>query len=312
MSVIQLQELSKWYGEVIGLNNVSAEISDGITGLLGPNGAGKSTLMGLALGQLRPSRGRMTVFGKDPWDNPRILSRIGYCPEGDPFWPNVSGFQFVLLLARLSGLHGQDARNATHEAIERVAMTPHAGRAIRGYSKGMRQRIKIAQALVHRPELLVLDEPMTGADPIARHDLATLFRALVGQGVHIVVSSHVLHEVEALTPRILMINHGRIVAQGDVHAVRRALLNRPHAIRVRLAEPRRLAARAAAWDFVSGVSMPASDTIILETLLPEKAYEQLSQLVLEEELSVAEISGADDSLEAVFSYLTRPGMKPVS
>ncbi len=312
MSVIQLQELSKWYGEVIGLNNVTAEISDGITGLLGPNGAGKSTMMGLALGQLQPSRGRITVFGKDPWDNPKILSRVGYCPEGDPFWPNVSGYEFVLLLARLSGLRGKAAKSATSEAIERVAMTPHAGRAIRGYSKGMRQRIKIAQALVHRPELLVLDEPMTGADPIARHDLATLFRGLAGQGVHIVVSSHVLHEVEALTPRILMINHGRIVAQGDVHAVRRALLNRPHAIRVRLAEPRRLAARAAAWDFVSGVSMPASDTIILETLLPEKAYEQLSQLVLEEEMSVAEISGADDSLEAVFSYLTRPGMKPVS
>ncbi len=309
MSIIQLDELSKWYGEVIGLNNVSAGISEGITGLLGPNGAGKSTMMGLALGQLRPSRGRITVFGKDPWDNPRILSRVGYCPEGDPFWPNVSGFQFVLLLARLSGLRGKAAKSATESAIGQVAMTANAGRAIRGYSKGMRQRIKIAQALVHRPELLVLDEPMTGADPIARHDLATLFRALASQGVHIVVSSHVLHEVEALTPRILMINHGRIVAQGDVHAVRRALLNRPHAIRVRLAEPRRLAAKVAAWDFVSGVTMPASDTIILQTQLPEKAYRQLSQTILDEGLSVAEMSGADDSLEAVFSYLTRAGSR---
>jgi ABC-2 type transport system ATP-binding protein len=309
VSIIQLEELSKWYGEVIGLNNVTADISEGITGLLGPNGSGKSTMMGLALGQLRPSRGRVTVFGKDPWDNPKILSRIGYCPEGDPFWSNVSGFQFVLLLARLSGLSGAAARNAAHEAIERVAMTEHAGRAIRGYSKGMRQRIKIAQALAHRPELLVLDEPMTGADPIARHDLAALFRELAGLGVHIVVSSHVLHEVEALTSRILMINHGRIVAQGDVRAVRRALLNRPHAIRVRLTEPRRLAAKVAGWDFVSGVTIPASDTIILQTQLPEKAYSLLTQVFLEEELSVAEMSGADDSLEAVFGYLTRPGSK---
>lgn len=309
MSIIQLDELSKWYGEVIGLNNVTAGIAEGITGLLGPNGAGKSTLMGLALGQLRPSRGRITVFGENPWDNPKVLSRIGYCPEGDPFWPNVSGLQFVLLLAKLSGLRGKAARAAANEAIDRVAMTPHAGRAIRGYSKGMRQRIKIAQALVHRPELLVLDEPMTGADPIARHDLATLFRDLAGQGVHIVVSSHVLHEVEALTPRILMINHGRIVAQGDVQAVRRALLNRPHAIRVRLAEPRRLAARVAGWDFVSGVSIPTSDTIILQTQSPERAYHQLTEVFLEDGLSVAEMSGADDSLEAVFGYLTRPGTK---
>lgn len=309
MSIIQLEELSKWYGEVIGLNNVTAGISDGITGLLGPNGAGKSTLMGLALGQLRPSRGRITVFGRNPWDKPRVLSRIGYCPEGDPFWPNVSGYQFVLLLAKLSGLRGKAARIATHDAIERVAMTAHAGRVIRGYSKGMRQRIKIAQALAHRPELLVLDEPMTGADPIARHELSRLFRELASQGVHIVVSSHVLHEVEALTPRILMINHGRIVAQGDVQAVRRALLNRPHAIRVRLAEPRRLAARVAAWEFVSGVTVPTSDTIILQTQSPAEAYKQLSQVFLDEGLCVAEMSGADDSLEAVFGYLTRPGSK---
>jgi ABC-2 type transport system ATP-binding protein len=302
-----MHELSKWYGEVIGLNHVTANIAGGITGLLGPNGAGKSTLMGLALGQLIPSRGRITVFGENPWDNPGVLSRIGYCPEGDPFWPKVTGYQFVLLLARLSGLRGRAARSATEAAIERTAMTPHAGRAIRGYSKGMRQRIKIAQALVHRPELLVLDEPMTGADPVARHDLATLYKELAEKGVHILVSSHVLHEVEALTPRILMINHGRIVAQGDVQAVRRTMLNRPHAIRVRLAEPRRLAARVAEWDFVSGVTMQAKDTVILQTQLPEEVYSRLSEVFLEEGLCVAEMSGADDSLEAVFSYLTRPG-----
>lgn len=309
MSIIQLHELSKWYGEVIGLNHVTAEISGGITGLLGPNGAGKSTLMGLALGQLSPSRGRITVFGEDPWDNPKVLSRIGYCPEGDPFWPKVTGHQFVLLLAKLSGLRGREAKVATDAAIARTAMTPHAHRAIRGYSKGMRQRIKIAQALVHRPELLVLDEPMTGADPVARHDLATLYRELADQGVHILVSSHVLHEVEALTPRILMINHGRIVAQGDVQAVRRALLNRPHAIRVRLADPRKLAARVAEWDFVSGVTMPSKDTVILQTQSPEAVYSRLSEVFLEEGLCVSEMSGADDSLEAVFSYLTRPGAR---
>lgn len=307
MSVIELQELSKWYGEVIGLNNVTTRISDGITGLLGPNGAGKSTLMGLAMGQLRPSRGKITVMDQDPWDCPAVLSQIGYCPEGDPFWPGVLGSQFVLLLARLSGMRGSAARSAAADAIERTGMTKNAHRPIRTYSKGMRQRIKIAQALVHRPRLLVLDEPMTGADPVARHDLATLFRDLASQGVHILVSSHVLHEVEALTPRILMIHHGRIVAQGDVSAVRKAMLNRPHSIRVRTSESRKLASEAATWDFISGVSMLPGDTIILETPTPEATYERLTDVVLREGLSIVEISGADDSLEAVFGYLTRPG-----
>lgn len=306
MGVIKITELSKWYGEVIGLNHVTTHIPEGITGLLGPNGAGKSTLMGLATGQLRPSRGNIRVFDQDPWDNPSVLSRIGYCPEGDPFWPGISGFEFVQILAHLSGIRGADARKATAEAIERTGMTQNAGRAIRTYSKGMRQRIKIAQALVHRPRLLVLDEPMTGADPIARHELSTLFRNLAAQGVHILVSSHVLHEVEALTPRILMIHHGRIVAQGDVSAVRRALLNRPHSIRIRTEKSRQLASQAVGWEFVSGVSLVATDTLILETPNPEVAYEQLNEAILREGFPVAEISGADDSLEAVFGYLTRP------
>lgn len=311
MSVIELNELSKWYGEVIGLNNVTTRISDGITGLLGPNGAGKSTLMGLAMGQLRPSRGSIKVFGEDPWDCPAVLSRVGYCPEGDPFWSAVPGFEFVHFLARLSGMSGGAARSAAADAIERTGMTGNAHRAIRTYSKGMRQRIKIAQALVHKPGLLVLDEPMTGADPVARHELATLFRDLAGEGVHVLVSSHVLHEVEALTPRILMIHHGRIVAQGDVVDVRKAMLNRPHSIRVRTGDPRRLASQAATWEFITGVSMISGDTIILETPTPEVTYERINEVVLRERLSVTEISGADDSLEAVFGYLTRPGSAQV-
>ena len=303
--VIELTQLSKWYGEVIGLNNVTATIGSGITGLLGPNGAGKSTLMGLSTGQLRPSKGEIRVFGQSPWDNPRVLSRVGYCPEGDPFWSNLTGYQFVLFLARLSGLRGAAARHAVREAIERTGMTPHAGRAIRGYSKGMRQRIKIAQALAHAPELLILDEPFTGADPIARHELTLLFRELAAHGVNILVSSHVLHEVEALTRQILMIDHGRIVAQGDVQAVRRTLLDRPHIIRVRVDEPRKLASRVAGWELVAGVSVPDSDTVLFETRSPEAAYEQLTSLILQDGFCVREISAADENLEAVFGYLTQ-------
>lgn len=309
MAVIELIQLSKWYGEVIGLNNVTAEIGPGITGLLGPNGAGKSTLMGLATGQLRPSKGEIRVFGESPWDNPRVLSRIGYCPEGDPFWSNLTGYQFVAFLAKLSGLGGAAARRAATEAVERTGMSPHAGRAIRGYSKGMRQRIKIAQALAHSPELLILDEPFTGADPIARHDLTNLFRDLAARGVNILVSSHVLHEVEALTQQILMIDHGRIVAQGNVQAVRRTLLDRPHAIRVRVDQPRKLASVLAGWELVTSVSVPQPDTVLFETRSPEAAYERLTSLILDDGLIVREIAAADENLEAVFGYLTQRSAK---
>ena len=162
MPIIELNELSKWYGEVIGLNNVTAAIGSGITGLLGPNGAGKTTLMGLAMGQLRPSDGSIRVLGERIWDNPAVLSRIGYCPEGDIFWPKLTGLEFVSFLARSSGLRGRAAKTATLRAIEQTGMTESMNRAIRGYSKGMRQRIKISQVLVHEPQLLILDEPFTG------------------------------------------------------------------------------------------------------------------------------------------------------
>lgn len=304
MAIIELESLSKWYGEVIGLNDVTASIEAGLTGLVGPNGAGKSTLMSLTMGQLHPSQGKIRVLGQNPWNNPAVLSQIGYCPEGDPFWMNVTGRKFVRFLARASGLSRSRAEAAAGEAIERTGMTESMNRAIGTYSKGMRQRIKIAQALVHQPRLLILDEPFTGADPIARHELADLFHKLAAEGVDLLLSSHVLHEVEALTRRILMIDHGRIVAQGDLGAVRRGLHDRPHAIRVRLDQPRTLAARMAMMDSVTGLQLTAPDTLVIETTAPETVFDRLPEMILEAGLTAREIASADDSLEAVFGYLT--------
>lgn len=304
MAVIELRGISKWYGEVIGLNNVTTSIEPGITGLLGPNGAGKTTLMGMATGQLRPSKGRILVMGRRPWDNPRVLSRIGYCPEGDPFWPSLTGWQFVLLLARVSGLHGRAARAAARAAIERTGMQEHMHRAIRGYSKGMRQRIKVAQSLAHGPRLLILDEPLTGADPISRHELVELFRELASEGVDILVSSHVLHEVEALTRRILMIDHGRMVAEGELSDVRAQMHNRPHAIRVRVDSPRRLAAKVSVRPEVTGLKLIDDDTLIVETTSPDDVYGCISTAALDDGMTVREMAVLDESLEAVFGYLT--------
>lgn len=302
--VIELVGLSKWYGEVIGLNNVSASVGHGITGLVGPNGAGKSTTMGLATGQLKPSMGTIRVFGQRVWNNPAVLSRIGYCPEGDPFWPNLTGRQFVRFLARMSGIGRAQANAAVEKAIARTDMLDNADRAIQGYSKGMRQRIKIAQALVHDPRLLILDEPFTGTDPVARHQLAELFGELASSGVDILVSSHVLHEVEALTSRIMMIDHGRIVAEGELHAIRRGMHDRPHAIRVRTDSPRPLAVRLAALEFVTALSIPDTETLIVNTPAPERLYDELPGLILDVGASVHEIAADDEDLEALFGFLT--------
>ncbi|MCH9002752.1 MAG: ABC transporter ATP-binding protein [Planctomycetes bacterium] len=302
--VIELNSLSKWYGEVIGLNNVTTTIEHGITGLVGPNGAGKSTLMGLAMGQLRPSKGNIRVFGRKVWNNPAVLSNIGYCPEGDPFWSDVTGRQFVAFLARASGLYGAGLRKALPEVIELTGMTENADRAIKGYSKGMRQRIKIAQALIHKPKLLILDEPFTGTDPVGRHELGNVLKDLADRGVDILISSHVLHEVEALTKQILMIDHGRIVAQGQIAEVRRALHNRPFAIRIRVDRPRRLAARLAEMEAVTSLQMMPPDTLMIQTVAPDEIYDRLASLILDREVAVQEIAAADESLEAIFGYLT--------
>ncbi len=303
MSVIELDSVSKWYGEVIGLNNLTVSIGHGITALVGPNGAGKSTLMGLIMGQIKPSKGDIQVLGQRPWNNPHVLSRIGYCPEGDPFWMNVTGRQFVRFLARLSGLSRRAARLAADEAIDRTAMTGEMNRPIGTYSKGMRQRIKISQALVHHPKLLILDEPFTGADPVARHELATLFRRLADE-VDILISTHVLHEVEAMTRKILMIARGRLVAEGDLHNLRRRMHHRPHAIRIRLDQPRALAAQVSRIEAVTGLRMPEGDTLVVETTSPDEVYDRILELLLEGDMNVREIALADDDLEAVFGYLT--------
>src|SRR5581483_6672679 len=194
---------SKWYGNVIGLNNLTLRIPSGVTGLLGPNGAGKSTLLQLATGQLYPSQGAVRVLEQTVWNNPGLNRSIGLCPEQDAFYEWMTGFEFLHTCARLSGLARIEARDATQRSLELVGMTENMNRAIRGYSKGMRQRTKLAQAFVHDPEVLFLDEPLTGTDPVARRELIDIIQHLGAQGKSVLVSSHVLHEVQALTPGIV-------------------------------------------------------------------------------------------------------------
>jgi ABC-2 type transport system ATP-binding protein len=302
--VVEFDAVSKWYGNVIGLNKLTIKIPAGVTGLLGPNGAGKSTLLQLATGQLYPSQGKVRVLGQTVWNNPGLNRRIGLCPEQDAFYEWMTGWDFVYTNARLGGMTRPVAKAAAERALDAVAMTPHQGRVVRGYSKGMRQRTKLAQALVHDPDVLFLDEPFTGTDPVARRELMDIIRKLGAQGKSVLVSSHVLHEVQQLTPNIILLNRGRLVAEGNVRRLRDLIDKHPHHIVLVSDEYRRLAGAVLAWEDVEGVRvLPQNKGVMVETRAPDAFYGRLPALALQDGLAITEVYSDDDSLDAVFKYL---------
>lgn len=302
--VVELRAVSKWYGNVIGLNNVTLSIPTGVTGLLGPNGAGKSTFLQLATGQLRPSQGDVRVLGERVWNNPSLNRFIGLCPEQDAFYEWMTGWDFIFTCARLGGMSRPDARSAAARALEQVGMTENMHRAIKGYSKGMRQRTKLAQSLVHEPEVLFLDEPLTGTDPVARRDLIDTIVRLGASGKSVVVSSHVLYEVQAVTSYIVLLNRGRLIAEGHVRQIRDLIDKHPHRIVLACENYRALAAKLLAHEDVEGVKVLAGDRrILVETRRPDSFYARLPSLSLEPGTAIEEVYSDDDNLEAVFKYL---------
>jgi len=303
--LVQTEGVSKWYGQVSGLNNVTVSIPPGITGLLGPNGAGKSTFMKLMTGQLKPSQGVIRVLGEPIWGNPGIYDRIGFCPEQDAFYERMTGLEWVTALVRLNGVSDADAEAAATRALERVDLMYAADKKIGAYSKGMRQRVKLAQALVHDPELLILDEPLTGMDPLMRRKTIRLIKDWARAGKHIIVSSHILHEIESMTSNILLINNGRIVAEGNVHTIRDLIDTHPHTVYVRGADPRALARRFLAEDDVLSMKFE-KDAVVIETARPDQFYARLTELAATGEAGVIdEVQSPDDNLQAVFKYLVK-------
>ncbi|GAC1472392.1 MAG: ABC transporter ATP-binding protein [Isosphaeraceae bacterium] len=302
--IVEFRGVSKWYGNVIGLNKLTLEIPAGVTGLLGPNGAGKSTLLQLATGQLRPSQGEVLVLGQRAWNNPPLNRLIGLCPEQDAFYEWMTGRNFVDTCARLGGLSASAAREATARVLDEVGMSGPADRPVGGYSKGMRQRTKIAQALVHDPLVLFLDEPLTGTDPIARRDLIRTIRRLGAAGKSVVLSSHVLHEVEAVTSRVILINHGRLVAEGHVREIRDLIDAHPHRILLKGENERALAATLIGFADVVGIVLDRpGGGIVVETKSPDAFYGRLAQIALEEGTGISHVESEDDNLDAVFRYL---------
>ena len=268
--------VSKWYGQVSGLNNVTVSIPPGITGLLGPNGAGKSTFMKLMTGQLKPSQGAIRVLGEPIWGNPSIYARIGFCPEQDAFYDRMTGLEWVTALVRLNGYSDSDADAAARRAIERVDLAEAMAKKIGAYSKGMRQRIKLAQALVHDPELLILDEPLTCMDPLMRRKTIRLIKEWARAGNHI-----------------------------NVHQIRDLIDTHPHTVYVRGADPRALARRFLTEDDVLSLKFE-DDAVIVETARPDNFYARLTELAASGEAGhIDEVQSPDDNLQAVFKYLVK-------
>jgi ABC-2 type transport system ATP-binding protein len=303
--ILTAENVSKWYGQVIGLNDVTVSVPPGITGLLGPNGAGKSTFMKLITGQLKPSKGKVTVLGQPIWANPSLFFRIGFCPEQDAFYDRMTGLEWVTALVRLNGLDEKAARDAAVRALTTVDLMDAANKKIGAYSKGMRQRAKLAQALVHDPDVLILDEPLSGMDPLGRRKTMRMIRDWAKQGKSVVVSSHILHEVELMTANILLINNGRILAEGNVHQIRDLIDTHPHTVYIRAEDPRRLAREFLANDDVISLRFEPG-AIVVETGKPDTFYSRLTDMAADGTFGViGEVSSPDDNLQAVFKYLVK-------
>ena len=303
-AILSAQELGRYYGQVVGLNEVTLDIAPGVTGLIGPNGAGKSTFLKLIVGEIKPTRGRLVVLGERPFANRRLFQRLGFCPQQDALYDGMTGLAFVRMLLRLAGYGRAEARARALRALERVGMGEAMERRAGGYSKGMRQRTRIAQAIAHDPELVVLDEPLNGLDPIGRREILDLLRELGREGKSVILSSHVLHEVQELTEEIVLIHRGRLVAQGTVADVRALLTRYPRKVEIHAREARAVAAGLVGWDGLRAVRVDdEAGTVTLETRDLDELCRRVTALAAQQPLGVRGLDSVDAGLEAIFDYL---------
>lgn len=302
---ITAQRVGKWFGEVIAVNNCSLNVGTGVVGLLGANGAGKSTLFKMLAGLIEPSHGRVRVFGGRLRDEVGWFRRVGFCPEGDALPDWMTGREFLSLMLRLMGLPGPEVKQRVDYWLDRFELTDAAGRRLGGYSKGMRQKIKLAQALAHEPDVVFLDEPLNGMDPVSRKQSIDLVQELGEQGRTVMVSSHILPEVESMTSEIILIDRGKVLAEGAVTEIRDKIPEHPTTVALVSPNPRELAAFLIGREHVVGVEVDAGGRVVVRTDAALGFYRALPGWVLENDLAVDEILTLDDSLEAVFQYLTQ-------
>jgi ABC-2 type transport system ATP-binding protein len=299
-------ELSRWYGIVMGLNNVSFAVPRGLTGLVGPNGAGKSTLMQIITGQLQPSSGSLTVFGQPPWNNPGTLARIGYCPEHEAVPTDLKPLDWLKGLGLLAGFDSDASTTRAHQMLERVKLPVEAwNRRMGQYSKGMRQRVKLAQALLHEPDLLILDEPMNGLDPMGRQEMSQIMRDLASSGTSILVSSHILAELEPLCQEILIINWGRIIATGSQFEIRADVKDWPEELQVQCDQPEKLARHLFESGLLLGFDIQPEDGILTFRVKDGPAfYARSLDLLLESGVRIQEVRSRSRSLKEIYEKVT--------
>ena len=302
---VRFENVSKFYGEVLGVNRITLTLSPGITTLVGPNGSGKTTLMNLMTGLVQPSRGTISVLGLEPSNATEFFCNVGYCAQFDSFPRGLTGFQFVLDSLMLFGMSEEDAHGLAAEALERVQLDAAAAhRNIAGYSKGMRQKIRLAQAISHHPRVLVLDEPLNGLDPMARAEIIRLFRQLADEGMYVIISSHILHEVDMMSDNVVLMHNGYIVAEGEVHGVRDEIDEHPIQILIRCDRPQVLAARL--FEHEHTVEARIHDDrqgLFVKTRRPDDFYLFLNDVITQQRLQVESVAPVDDDLNAVYQYL---------
>ena len=310
--MIVFEDVSKFYGEVLGVNRVSLQIAPGITSLVGPNGSGKTTLMNLMTGLLKPTQGEIRVLGMSPDEPEALFEKLGYCSQFDSFPRGATAREFIEFYLSVHGYTKQDTHDLAHQALERVSMLEAADRKVSGFSKGMRQRVRLAQAIAHNPSVLVLDEPLNGLDPMARAEIIRLFRQLADAGMYLVISSHILHEVDMMSDSVVLLHNGYIVAEGEVHGVRDEIEEHPIQILIRCDRPQALAARLFEHEHTVEARIHEDRKgLFVKTRRPDDFYLLLNRVITEQNLQVESVAPVDDDLSAVYQYLiTSDGGQP--
>jgi ABC-2 type transport system ATP-binding protein len=301
---IVFDNVSKFYGEILGVNRVNLQIAPGITSLVGPNGAGKSTLMNLMTGLLRPTRGSVTITGIRTDQPEQLFRRVGYCTQFDSFPRGVTGREFISSFLLVHGFGRKQADRLCNASLAHVNLTEAGDRKVAAYSKGMRQRIRLAQAISHEPKVLILDEPLNGLDPMVRAETIALFRKLASEGLHLIISSHILHEVDMMSDRVVLLNNGYIVAEGNIHGVRDEMEEHPMQILIRCDNPSKLAAVVFGQDHVVEARLHEDRRgLFVRTRDADQFYLLLNRVVADGEINVESIAPVDDDLSAVYQYL---------
>jgi ABC-2 type transport system ATP-binding protein len=303
-NLIIFEDVSKFYGEILGVNRVNLKIGPGITSLVGPNGSGKTTLMNLMTGLLQPTRGRISVLGSSPSHPEDMFGKVGYCSQFDSFPRGATGREFLRSYLLVHGCSRKEADELTVKALECVGLMDAADRKVAAYSKGMRQKARLAQSIAHNPRALVLDEPLNGLDPMARAEVIGLFRSLAREGLHLIISSHILHEVDMMSDCVILISNGYVIAEGNVHGVREEIEERPAEILIRCDHPSQLASKVFALDSVVEARVHKDrHGLFVKTKDADKFYLTFNKLVLENDWAIESVAPADDDLNAVYQYL---------